>query len=181
MFGVPLIFAHVVGFKYLDLWMNALQNPPFPSIPTPSLKTIVEELEKCVSRNTNTTTKIEAISYLLSKSSSCWELSQPDLLADEEEGDYLWASLTSQGILNPTGESLFLDTDVLDGFEIDETPVMKLPTAFCYSLLFRALQVVLSQDQLIVLKKGLLFVYHHADLFIGQHRKEVKNRSVSEE
>lgn len=97
-----------------------------------------------------------------------------DYVADEEEGEYLWNTLTSQGILNPTDDDLFfLDSDALDGFEIDETPVMKLPTAFCYSLLFRALQVVLNQDQLLVLKKGLLFVYHHADLFIGQHRKDV--------
>ena len=100
---------------------------------------------------------------------------ESDYVADEEEGEYLWNTLTSQGILNPTDDDLFfLDSDALDGFEIDETPVMKLPTAFCYSLLFRALQVVLNQDQLLVLKKGLLFVYHHADLFIGQHRKDVE-------
>ena len=71
--GSP-VFAHIVGFKYLDLWMDALRNPPFPSIPTPSLRTIVEELEKCVSRDTNTTTKNEAISHLLSKSGRWREL-----------------------------------------------------------------------------------------------------------
>ena len=95
-------------------------------------------------------------------------------MIDVEEAEYLWSNLVTLGVLNELPNRRFeVNPDALHPFDTDETPVMKLPVAFCYSLVYQALSLILSQDHAVVLKKGLLFIYHHADLFVGQYRKEV--------